>query len=230
MAGLWLLVSCTKKQLSGDNSLFGYEYYPVEIGRYTVYEVDSTVYTDLPKDTVEYKYRIKERFAEKFTDNEGREAIRLERFIKKYNPAVPYDSMPWTIKEVWWLNVNKSSVQVVQGNVRYTKLIFPVEENANWNGNAYNSNPAWQYAYDYIERSETIRATRFEKVLLVKQHFSSTAIAYQSYTEKYAKGSGLVSREITDVVSSKSVTSKPVLQRIESGVVYKQTYLGSGYE
>lgn len=208
----------------------GLDYYPTTIGRYVIYDVDSTIYNSLTQDTTVTKYRIKEKITELFTDNEGQDALRLERFIKKYNPIKSYDSIAWAIKEVWMVNANKKSVQVVEGNVRYTKLVFPVQQGANWNGNAKNTIGEWLYTYEYIDKAETIGSKQLDKVLNVKQKNYRTLISYQNYTEKYAKGIGLVYREITDILSNNVIANVPVEGRIEDGLIYKQTLVSYGNE
>ncbi len=223
------LISCSKKKIPVKDSLLGLEYYPQTKGKFVVYDVDSTVYTDIPKDTIYYKYRIKEKIADSFLDNEGQVAIRLERYIKKYNPLKPYDSIAYTIKEVWLVNATSKSVQIVEGNVRYTKLIFPIQESASWNGNAKNTIGEWQYTYDYIDKAETINGNALNNVLLVKQFFLPTAISYKNYNEKYAKGVGLVYRQIIDVTSA-TVTSANILDRIDVGIIYTQKIVNYGYE
>jgi hypothetical protein len=213
-----------------DNDALGLKYYPLTKGKFIIYEVDSTIYTELPKDTIIYTYLIKEKIADSFLDNEGQPAIRLERYIKKYDANKVYDSIAWTIKEVWMINANKQSIQVVEGNVRYTKLLFPIQEKISWNGNAKNTIGEWLYTYDYIEKSESIHATTFDNVLKVKQKEYRTLISYENYQEKYAKNIGLVYREITNLLSNNILPNIPVEGRIESGIVYKQTYLTHGYE
>lgn len=227
---LLTIMSCTKKTIASDPSILGLDYYPTQSGKFVVYDVDSTVYTELPKDTLSYKYRIKEKLADSFTDNTGQPAIRLERYIKWYNPQRSYDSIPWTIKEVWMVNTSDKSIQVVESNSRFTKLIFPVQKNASWNGNANNTLGEWDYSYEYIDNTETIGAIKLDNVLMVKQKDYRTLISYQYYTEKYAKGVGLVSREIKNLLSNTIVAGLPVESRIESGMVYKQTYVTYGYE
>lgn len=222
--------SCAKKKIPQDDSLLGLDYYPTTIGRYVIYDVDSTIYNSLTQDTTVTKYRIKEKITELFTDNEGQDALRLERFIKKYNPIKSYDSIAWAIKEVWMVNANKKSVQVVEGNVRYTKLVFPVQQGANWNGNAKNTIGEWLYTYEYIDKAETIGSKQLDKVLNVKQKNYRTLISYQNYTEKYAKGIGLVYREITDILSNNVIANVPVEGRIEDGLIYKQTLVSYGNE
>ncbi len=208
----------------------GLDYYPTTIGRYVIYDVDSTIYNSLTQDTTVTKYRIKEKITELFTDNEGQEALRLERFIKKYNPNKSYDSIAWAIKEVWMVNANKKSIQVVEGNVRFTKLIFPIQQGANWNGNAKNTIGEWMYAYEYIDKTESVGSKQLDKVLNVKQKNYRTLISYQNYTEKYAKGVGLVYREITDILSNNVIANVPVEGRIEDGLIYKQTLVTYGNE
>jgi hypothetical protein len=227
---LLIVSACTKKQIPASDSLLGLNYYPISQGRYVIYDVDSTVYIDLPLDTFTYKYRVKEKLADSFTDNEGQPAIRLERYIKMFDPNKPYDSIPWTIKEVWLVNADKRSVQVSERNVRYTKLIFPVQEKAMWNGNARNTIGEWDYTYDYIDKKETLNGVLLDKVLQVKQKDLRTQISLEKYFEKYAKNVGLVYREIIDVKNAEVVNSLPVENRIKTGLIYHQTIVSFGYE
>lgn len=222
--------SCTKKKVQDASALLGLDYYPTQIGKYVVYDVDSTIYFDNPLSSVQYKYRIKEKITARFTDNEGKEAFRMERYIKKFNASKPYDSIPYTIKEVWMVNADEKKVQVVESNIRYTKLIFPVSEGAQWDGNVNNTLGSWNYTYSYIDRSETINGIKLNNVLFVKQKEDRTMISYQNYTEKYAKGVGLIYREITDVTSNNVVPNVPVEQRIEKGIIFKQTIISYGFE
>ncbi len=225
-----MFFSCAKKKIPESSALLGLDYYPTTIGRYVVYDVDSTIYNSLAQDTIITKYRIKEKITETFTDNEGQDALRLERYIKKYKPNKSYDSIPWTIKEVWMVNANKKSVQVVEGNVRYTKLIFPIQQGTAWDGNAKNTIGEWVYTYEYIDKAETIGLKQVDKVLNVKQKNYRTLISYQNYNEKYAKGIGLVYREITDILSNNVIANVPVEGRIEDGIIYKQTLVTYGNE
>ncbi len=225
-----VLLSSCKKDTVDSTSILGLDYYPTKIGKFVVYDVDSTVYNDLTLDTITYKYRIKEKFVANFTDNEGKLAIRLERYIKMYNPNKSYDSIPYTIKEVWMINADEKKIQVVESNIRYTKLIFPVELNANWKGNANNNSGQTIYSYLSIDKAETVGSTALKNVLTVKQHDDRTLISVKYYVEKYAKDVGLVYREIKDIYSNTVVANIPVEQRIEKGLIYKQKLVSYGNE
>jgi hypothetical protein len=222
--------ACKKKV--EDPPDLGYDYAPNTIGKYVVYDVDSVVYDDFKNDTSYYKYRIKEKLEEVYIDNEGRNAIKLVRYIKQFSDSVSYDNMTWLVKDVWNYTKTATTLEVVEEDVRFTKLIFPVKEESTWNGNANNTIGDWEYKYTYIDKNEMINGTTFENVLMVtqKDDKNKNAIHREYYVEKFAKGVGLVYREIKDLNSTTVIAGVPVEQRITSGFTYKLTYVTHGYE
>jgi hypothetical protein len=224
-------ISCKKKKTEAPPDV-GYGYAPDIIGKYVVYDVDSTVFDDFAKDTLYYKYRIKEKLEETFTDNQGRTAIRLVRYVKRYDPAKSYDQIAWTLKDVWNYTRTATSLEVVEENVRYVKLAFPVKADVSWNGNAQNTQPTMDYKYLFTDQKHSVNGTVFDDVLCVEQKDDKrkNVIHRQYYIEKYARNVGLVYREITDVYSNAVVAGVPVEQRIEKGIIYKLTYITHGIE
>ena len=229
LLGLILVLQACKKEEITNTGIHGLNYYPLTLGKYVIYDVDSTVYTQLPKDTLYYKYRIKEKLADTYTDNEGRTAYRLERYSKVYNPLIPYDSMPWQIKEVWMVNAGNMHVQVLENNVRYTKLIFPVSTNTSWNGNASNTLGEKIYTYEYSDEPESINTLQLTTLKVLQNNFI-TSISHDVESEKYALGIGLIYKQKEHLLSQAVVQGVPVAQRIESGLIYKQTLRTYGYE
>ena len=225
-----LILSC-KKEEKPESEIKGLAYYPLTSGKFIVYDIDSTVYTELPKDTISYKYRIKEKIADEFTDNQGKRAIRLERYIKKFNPLQSYDSLPWTIKEVWLINPDNTKILQQENNIVYTRLIFPVLQNATWNGNAFNNLGTQNYSYEYVDQKETIGASGFDQVLKVKQRTDTlNLIQYLLEYEQYALNIGLVNKVSKHLFSNSISAGIPVLKRIEYGYMYSQTFQTFGYE
>lgn len=233
---LSISVSCTKHKTETAPDL-GYDYAPTQIGKYVIYDVDSIIYDDFSGDTIITKYRIKEKLEENITDNEGRSAIRLVRYIKMFSATKDYSTMPWVVKDVWNYTKTKTTLEVVEEDVRFTKLSFPVKEDVSWNGNAFNTMGDWEYNYTYINKTENINGKVFENVLCVSQKDdkSTNRIHRQYYIEKYAKGVGLIYREIKDLESGTVLlysngTVVPVENRIKKGVIYKLTYVTHGLE
>jgi hypothetical protein len=221
-----------KEELPEPAPIKGLEYYPLHIGRFVVYQADSTVFTDLPKDTIFYKYLIKEKIVEELYDNQGFKSYRLERYIKLFNAQVSYDSMAWQIKEAWLVKANNSRVQVQEHNALFTKLIFPALEGASWDGNAYNTLGKSNYTYEYVDKAEIINTRSFDKVLKVNQKIDTTnlIINHLEY-EQYAANVGLVYRNYTYLESTTSIIPNvPVKDRIEKGIMYTLKIVSYGIE
>ena len=140
--------------------------------------------------------------------------------------------MAWVIKDVWQVNVTPKDVQVVEENVRFIKLIFPVKQSSTWDGNVWNTNGEWDYIYSYVDAQESINSNNFSKVLCVTQKSFPTLISREYYIEKYAKDVGLVYREINDLkLPVATPTNMPVSSIPQkSGIVYKSTIVNYGYE
>lgn len=228
----WTVISCKKKKEPVKTDV-GEAYYPNTIGKYIIYNVDSIVFDEFTFDSTFYKYQIKEKIEEEYTDSQNRPALKLARYIKKFNATVPYSAMPWTIKDVWQVNITNKNVEIVEENIRSVKLIFPIKTNSTWDGNSTNTLGEWQYKYAYMDNAETIGGVGFDKVALVVQKDFPTLISREYYAEKYAKEVGLVSREITDITFKDTIVplSFPLYNvRQKFGVVYKATVASYGFE
>lgn len=226
------IISCKKKTEPITKPDLGEAYYPGTIGKYIIYDVDSIVFDEFTFDSTFYKYQIKEKIEEEYTDSQGRPALKLVRYIKKFSATVSYTAMPWTIKDVWQVNITNKSVEIVEENIRFVKLTFPVKENNTWNGNSTNTKEEWEYKYNYTDKTETIGGVPFEKVLFITQKDFPTLISREYYVEKYAKDIGLVYREIIDLdlQSVTSTTVPPLSIPQKSGVIYKSTIVSYGFE
>lgn len=209
---------------------FGKDYFPIQVGNYIVYDVDSTVYNDVTHIPTTYKYRIKEIITQAFTNDEGTTSYKLERYIKYYDSTKLYDQIPWQIKDVWTIIPYSNSIEKIEENIRYVKLIFPVKKDAQWNGNAKNTLGEKIYSYEYTDVAETVNNISFDKVTKVKQYEFRSLITYQHELEKYAKGIGMIYKEITNVGSQTIIPNVPVENRIESGFIYKMQIVSWGKE
>ncbi|MDF2436272.1 MAG: hypothetical protein K0Q95_648 [Bacteroidota bacterium] len=225
----------------------GFNYFPDAVGTYVIYDVDSSSYDNYPVIKTTTKYQLKEKIESIFTDNEGRPTIRLERYIKKYNPLVAYSAMSWQLRNVWTENKTLKNVEKVEDNVRYIKLIFPVSTEESWNGNAKNTSPEEEYKYGFHDLPGEIGNIQFDSVLQVMQ-YDVASLVHKTYAEeKYARNAGLVYKRFIDVDSQPpsywyspqipflddSLTAfyrKDILDRITSGYQYTMTVNSYGKE
>ncbi|HEU4716217.1 MAG TPA: hypothetical protein VFU15_00200 [Bacteroidia bacterium] len=198
----------------------GYSYFPDAIGHYCIYDVDSTVYDDFNNDTVVYRYEVKEIIESYFTDNQGRQAMRVERYRKNYSDTVPYANQPWTISRVWSFVRTSSEAEKQEENQRYIRLTFVPREGKTWNGNAYNTLGEMDYKYASVDQPYSLNAMNFDSVATVLQEDETNLITRKFYQERYARNVGMIEKSIIDVHGrTDTLILSPVMGRITGGVV-----------
>lgn len=205
----------------------GYGYFPTEVGHWVIYEIDSTVYDDFEGDTDVYRYQVKEILESEFTDNEGRRALRVERWKRWYNPSISYDSIPWYLSRVWAFTRTNSGAEKLQENERFLRLTFPMNEGESWDGNVYNTQGSWTYKYKAVDEQYTIGSFSMDSTCLVEQKNEVNLINHRVYKERYAKNIGLIQKNVIDVHDT-AFGSVPVINRIHDGVIYNITLVDYG--
>ena len=246
------IYSCKKDKAPAPD--MGYDYFPNQVGRYIIYDVDSIYYdnadinpnTHLAKaDT--FKFQLKEKIESIYNDNLNRPTIRLERYIKIHNDTLAYSQMPWTLRNVWAENRTATTAEKVEENIRYIKLAFPVKDNQTWNGNAQNINEEWNYFYNYYDQPVKVRSLSFDSVLQVTQYDDNSLVLTERklYTEKYARQVGLIYKQEIDIESqpftgwnnmlhgsdsTSAFFAKPILQRITNGIQFTMSINSYGVE
>jgi hypothetical protein len=220
------MVSCTEEVQTPP--YMGYEYFPDSVGHYITYRVDS-IWTDDAfnrKDT--YEFGLKEWVESKFLDNEDRPSQRIERY-KDFNPE-PYDFN--VISDVWFATRTAARAEKIEENTRYVKLIFPLAENEQWNGNAFNTIEDFDIDYKMYNVhqpfTDTLTGITFDSTVTVLQIDRQPIFDYRTnVVEVYAKHIGLVYKYYYNVNWQKE-GNPPV--DVLYGAQYKYHYLEHGYE
>jgi hypothetical protein len=187
-------------------------WYPNVTGKYLIYRVDSTLYVNFGSVKVERTSYAKDEFAAEVTDNLGRPSTRITRSYKeKLTDA-------WTPVNTFFVtHINGgNTVEYIENNLRYIRLVNPVNEETTWRGNSYIienlANPFqynleylrnWNYVYKNINKSYTVNNTIFPETITVEQANTVTgdtsnpaapSEVNRSY-EVFAKGVGLVYKD-----------------------------------
>lgn len=182
------------------------DYYPMQVGKYVTYNLDSTIFINFgAKDTV-VKYQVKHEIDAQITDNLGRPAYRVIRYIRKTA------ANPWAPDNTFMAVPTEFAAEFVENNMRFLKLKAPIRDGYTWKGNTYidtysiNSNVKyladWDYTYDSVNVSQTIGGFALDSTIKVAQRdeIIGNPGDPNSYSElnfgeeKYAKGIGLVYR------------------------------------
>lgn len=203
------LTSCKKdnEDLSGLST--GEGYYPLEIGKYVLYNVDSTYWDDFLRTELVYTSQVRYQTADTFRNAAGELSYKIDVFQRKQTT----DS--FELREVFYATRTNNSIEVNQKNLTFIKLVFPVLDGKTWNGNAkvpisdqmYSQefdNPNWLYTYHKADRPFDPGNNNYEHTVTVNQiddqfnnpDVDSSAYAYRNYSQEvYALNVGLVYRE-----------------------------------
>lgn len=182
----------------------GLEYFPLEVGKYIIYEVDSTIFDPTGDTTVYFsKTFVKEEITDTLLDNVGNTLYRVERLQRQA------DTLPWQIHKVLTLSKTEEQAIRTEDNLRFIKLTFPIKKNNSWNG-LVHFDPArivtvagesiemfknWDYRIESVDEPETIGALNFDKIATLQEADNENNLELRISREKYAKDVGLVYAE-----------------------------------
>ncbi len=229
-------VSSCKKETDTYTSELGYNYFPFDSGAFIVYKIDSTIFDDFTGSSrVSVKY-LKEKMTEHFTDNLGRDAIRIERY---YADSVP---VSWQLFNVFYAVKTNKVVERVEDNLRYLKLIFPNDKDNQWLGNKFIISPPpyiidtsnyrvqdWLYTIKEKDVPYSNAYKSFDSSLLVYHIYDSSAINKTYSVERFARNVGLVYKEFW-IVAGQTNIGLPWEDRAQKGFILRQYAIEYGKE
>jgi hypothetical protein len=210
-----LVASGCRKTVPYSHPLTDY-FQPLQVGKYVTYRLDSSTFYFYGQLDTLTSYLAKDSVEEKFTDNTGQTAWRITRYLTDTNAVTP-----WTPFETIIVNPSLTRIEMVEDNLRFIKLVFPLEPGNTWQGNGYvgfdpyqdffqysadiNQNMnAWTYTYQSTDQPFTIGKQSFDSAAVVVQVDDSSHVpiipkdsvfASRTYwMEVYAKHIGMVYR------------------------------------
>ncbi len=218
--------SCKDKiesEPSGAEIEKSYRYFPLAAGNWMMYDVDSIIHeyaddhTNQPDSLISsYHFQVLEVADSSFIDGEGQIAWRISRYRRDA------DTMAWNFINVWTAKRTNASAQRVEDNVRYVKLSFPVESNASWNGNAFNSMYEEEYNYSEVNVPLSLGGLNFDSSLTVIQKEDFNLIHQILKKEQYVSGVGMAFKEMDSL-------NLNGLQQVTNGYEFRETLIGYGH-
>ena len=189
---------------------YEYDYFPLEIGHYSIYQVDSIIFdpdvAGIRKDSV--SVQMKEAVVDTFRDNTGALRYKIERSFRDSTSA------PWQINHVYSANIEDRRANVWEHNLHIIPLSFPPDIYDYWSGTAALDEyisfevagepiqifKTWDYYYNIVDTTFETAAGSFTSVVGVEAgqiHNSEDALDLeQRLTHSfYAKGVGLIYKE-----------------------------------
>ncbi len=214
-------IGCTE---DNDEFFTSYDtnYYPIQSGKYNIYDV-TEITIDAPSNVYDtLNYQLKELIGGKYTDNAGKTAYLFLRYKRDDENTM------WHISDVWTLQIANNRLFLTEENHRIVKMHFPLSLDKSWDGNAYNELEAMNFTITSLDEPATINQHHFDSVLTITQEADSSLIHKSYRLEKYARDTGLIYKEITELNSQEIEPGVPLEDRITTGNIYKQWFVENG--
>ena len=200
-----MIYSCKVKNAEPNGAYVGYDYYPLEVGRYNVYDVYDTIYNGIVrKDSV---YQLKELIQSYITEGQEVKFV-LHQYFKKTTDT----DWPGQPDSVWSLTNTSNQLIREENNIQYIKLVFPVKEGKTWNGNARNIYDAQTYTMKNVDGSYALPSLVFNPTLMMEISNTKSVINKDHRYEIYARGIGPIKREYTVYAYDQSQLGSGVIE------------------
>lgn len=214
----------------------GDEYFPLAIGQYAIYEMDSTIYDPNGMELVRQSItQLREEIVDTLRDNNQNLLYKIEQYTRTA------DSLPWAIQNVYTTGIIDNQAQRTEENLKFIKMTFPIRDNRSWDGNVFFDEStivivagetiemfkSWDYRIREVDLVDTIGGAVFEPVVLIEQADSDNEIELRESFEKYAPNVGLIYREIRilDTQCILDCEGQPWEEKAEKGFILKQTII-----
>ena len=203
-----LFASCRKESVDFKADSVN-DYFPLQVGKYITYKLDSILYTNFGQNETIIHYEAQDRIDAQIADNLGRPAFRIIRYLRKNSTE------EWNPDNVFMAVPTGNSIEYIENNLRFVKLVVPVKQGFSWKGNSaidtYSPDYGltflddWDYTYDSVGVPLSVNSLKIENTITVDERdeflgqdpsIGGTQYAEKTYSiEKYGKEIGLIYRE-----------------------------------
>lgn len=175
--------ACNKEPIESPKTLNTADYFPLDTGMYWIYDVVK-IEIDAPIDRFDTN-RFEIKMLNK-TFDEDLQQYEFWRFSRADS------TMPWENYDIVTVSSDEFTIQWVENNLRFAKLIQPVIDGKNWDGNIYNILAPWNYYYSDLERSFENEYLSISNTIKVNQRDLVNILQSERAWEIYGKDIGLV--------------------------------------
>ena len=215
MALMLILAGCKQDKDNTTLAPMQYDYAPVSVGHYVIYDVDSIRYNYLAPDTQlidTIHYQLREFMQDTFRDNLGNISYRIE-LSKRYDTLTSWN----VVNRAWYSTLSRNTYEKNEDDLRFIKLVFPPVDGITWRGNSYlptsdtNSTTykayaGWVYTYSSVNHWSIVNGLTFDSTLVVTEVDNENLIDKKLSRETYAKHVGLIYKE-WEIINKQDVAS-----------------------
>jgi hypothetical protein len=192
------------------------QYLPLSIGLFQIYTITETEYINgLNGITKVYELKTEIMDSILLSDNIYSYVI--------YRSTRTTPQQAWNYLDTWTATFTDREARVQEGNVSFVKLDLPIANGNSWNGNLYNSLGEEKYMVSILTEPEAVNNLVFDDVLeVVQRNEQDNIVGNDIRKEMYARGVGLISREVETITYCTNTPECLGEQIIQEGFVVQQ--------
>ncbi|WP_205500696.1 hypothetical protein [Rufibacter psychrotolerans] len=182
------LSSCGDDEISRDPDSIGYQYYPLEVGRYWIFNVTENKYVNNAKvETTTHQTR--EEIDAIVKDQTGKEWYRVELSRR------PDASANWVISGVRLVSLSANNLQIQENNQTTVQMVFPVKNGYSFVANGFQDqeNPVY-FTYAALGKAFSQDGLSYDNTLTLVKLDEDTEVVFDKSIEVLALNSGPVYR------------------------------------
>ena len=206
-AVLVFLTSCGDDPVEQPGAAKSEEYFPLAIGKYVEYRVDSIVFDDAPGGNTQTSvtFLLREEIVDYTVSQLGDTVYYIHRSRRAD------EASPWILKDVWTAEYNENNVLRTEENLIFKKMTLPVYKDLTWIATSYispetsvligteNLEPYefWESVVLTVDGAAQVGTFNFPagNVMEIIQADSDDDLMKRYVHETYARGIGLVARK-----------------------------------
>lgn len=215
---LFLFTSCNDR-LEVTPATLGYDYYPIELGQYRIYDVEEIDYKLSGFDTSHYQLR-ETIFDSLVSADQTSYLIRRDKRSDS--------TARWVSDSVWTVTRTSNFLSISENNVPFIKLTFPVELGREWDGNSLNSGFEIIYYYQAVTTPIIDSVALDDHIRLIIEDIEPNIVNQDERSEIYVRGIGLVQKHYMTLQFCTADCNE--LGEIEGGRFLNQTLIEAGNE
>jgi hypothetical protein len=179
---LILFIGCSEKE---DNPTQEKDFYPLQLGDWWLYQVDSISYNRFSGTTDTVRYQMQ------FTIESWLDSLDQSfagQWLRRSDSTNPWRKMESSV-----ITKDEFKVTELEGGLRVVSLIFPVSERVSWDGNAMNVLPFQRYRYSLVGMDSVLRRGEIAAITVDRRN-DSNFVQLLRDRRTYAEDIGLIER------------------------------------
>ncbi|MEQ8240561.1 MAG: hypothetical protein RIA69_15180 [Cyclobacteriaceae bacterium] len=161
-------------------------YYPVSVDFYRTYAVQEITYNFNNADTT--NYYLKEEIVDSILSSTGQLTYVLEQSTRIDSTDL------WEVDSIYTVRFQNRGLVVIENNIAYQKLAFPMIEGTEWDGNAFNGQSSQTYYYQKFDGNSSSLFANETSVKVIIEDIPRSFFSQDERFEIYTRDVGLVEK------------------------------------